>query len=41
LIKLKQLGALSIHTKQLDMALSSDKVALWYQNEIQRKLEEL
>jgi pyruvate,water dikinase len=41
LFKLKRLGALSIHTKQLDMALSSDNVALWYQKEIQKKLKEL
>lgn len=41
LFKLKRLGALSIHTKQLDMALSSDSIALWYQQEIQKKLEEM
>jgi pyruvate,water dikinase len=41
LSKLKRLGALSIHTKQLDMALSSDEVALWYEQEIQRKLDEM
>jgi pyruvate,water dikinase len=41
LIKLKRLGALSIHTKQLDMALSSDEVAAWYEEEIKRKLDNL
>jgi pyruvate,water dikinase len=39
--KLKRLGALSIHTKQLDMALSSDEVALWYEQDIKKKLDEL
>jgi len=39
--KLKRLGALSIHTKQLDMALSSDEVAAWYEEEIKRKLDSL
>lgn len=41
LFKIKRLGALSIHTKQLDMALSSDEVALWYEQEIKRKLDTL
>lgn len=41
LTKLRRLGALSIHTKQLDMALSSDEVAAWYQEEILRKLDAL
>jgi pyruvate,water dikinase len=41
LLKLRRLGALSIHTKQLDMALSSDEVAAWYQEEIERKLDAL
>jgi pyruvate,water dikinase len=39
--KLRRLGALSIHTKQLDMALSSDEVAAWYEEEIKRKLDSL
>jgi pyruvate,water dikinase len=41
LFKLKRLGALSIHTKQLDMALSSDEVAAWYEQEIKHKLDTL
>jgi pyruvate,water dikinase len=41
LFKLKRLGALSIHTKQLDMALSSDEVAAWYEGEIKQKLDGL
>ena len=39
LSKLRRLGALSIHTKQLDMALSSDEVAAWYEEEIKKKLD--
>jgi len=41
LFKLRRLGALSIHTKQLDMALSSDEVAAWYEQEIKKKLDTL
>jgi pyruvate,water dikinase len=41
LLKLARLGALSIHTKQLDMALSSDELADWYEEEIKRKLDTL
>ena len=39
--KLRRLGALSVHTKQLDMALSSDEVAAWYEQEIKGKLDAL
>jgi pyruvate,water dikinase len=39
--KLKWLGALSIYTKQLDMALSSDGISKWYEDDILKKLEEM
>jgi len=39
--KLKWLGALSIHTKQLDMTLSNDEIAGWYEEDILKKLKEL
>jgi pyruvate,water dikinase len=38
LAKLRQLGRLSMLTKQLDMALSNDAVARWYTEDIARKL---
>ncbi len=37
--KLEWLGALSVHTKQLDMVLSTDDIALWYKDEILTKLK--
>jgi pyruvate,water dikinase len=37
--KLRLLGRMTILTKQLDMALSSDAVASWYTEDIKKKLE--
>jgi pyruvate,water dikinase len=39
--KLKWLGALSIHTKQLDMTLSNDQIAGWYEEDILKKLRDM
>jgi len=36
--KLTHLGRLTVMTKQLDMALSSDQVATWYTNDIMKRL---
>ena len=32
------LGRLNIMTKQLDMALASDKIAAWYEGDLARRL---
>ncbi|MCK4461428.1 MAG: hypothetical protein KAW46_06465, partial [candidate division Zixibacteria bacterium] len=37
--KLTRLGRLTIMTKQLDMALSTDQVASWYLNDFLKRLD--